>query len=29
LYHRKGTFLEIDVNGTQVNRIVGDGYEII
>lgn len=29
LYHRKGTYLEIDANGTQVNRIVGDGYEII
>jgi predicted chitinase len=27
--HRVGTFLEIDVNGTQVNRIVGDGYTII
>lgn len=29
LYHRKGTYLEIDANGSQVNRIVGDGYEII
>lgn len=29
LYHRKGTYLEIDANGTQVNRIVGDGYSII
>jgi predicted chitinase len=29
LYHRRGTFLEIDANGTQVNRIVGDGYHII
>ena len=29
LYHRKGTYLEIDANGTQVNRIVGDGYTII
>lgn len=29
LYHRKGTFIEIDTNGTQVNRIVGDGYSII
>lgn len=28
LYHKSGTFLEIDANGTQVNRIVGDGYEI-
>ena len=29
LAHRTGTFVEMDVNGTQVNRIVGDGYEII
>jgi hypothetical protein len=29
LYHTKGTFTEIDCNGTQVNKIVGDGYEII
>lgn len=28
LYHKSGTFMEIDANGTQVNRIVGDGYEI-
>ena len=28
-YHRKGTYFEIDANGTQVNRIVGDGYQII
>lgn len=28
-YHRKGTYIEIDPNGSQVNRIVGDGYEII
>ncbi len=28
LYHKKGTFTEIDHNGTRVNRIVGDGYEI-
>ena len=28
LYHRKGTFLDIDANGTQVNKIVGDGYTI-
>lgn len=27
--HRSGTFTEIDANGTQVNRIVGDGYEIL
>lgn len=28
-YHRKGTFEEIDSNGTKVTRIVGDNYEII
>lgn len=27
-YHRTGTFEEIDVNGSRVNRIVGDGFEI-
>jgi predicted chitinase len=29
LYHRKGTYLEVDPNGSRVQRIVGDGYEII
>jgi len=29
LHHKSGTFTEIDANGTQVNRIVGDGYEIL
>jgi predicted chitinase len=29
LYHKKGTSLDIDANGTQVNKIVGDGYTII
>lgn len=28
-YHRSGTYREIDSNGTLVNRIVGDSYEII
>ncbi len=28
LYHASGTFTEIDDNGSQVNRIVGDGFEI-
>ena len=28
LYHRKGTFTEIDKNGTRATRIVGDDYEI-
>lgn len=29
IYHKSGTFIEIDANGTQVNRIVGDNYEIL
>jgi predicted chitinase len=29
LYHRAGSFIDIDANGTMVKRIVGDGYEII
>ena len=29
IYHRKGTYTEIDPNGSQVNRIVGDGYYIM
>lgn len=29
LYHRQGTFIDVDANGTQVNKIVGDGYTII
>ena len=29
MYHRKGTFYEIDANGTRVTRIVGDDYEIL
>ena len=29
LYHKAGTFMEIDANGTKVNRIVGDNYEIL
>ena len=28
LYHKTGTFFEVDANGTQVNKIVGDGYAI-
>lgn len=28
-YHRSGTYSEIDANGTTVNRIVGDDYEIL
>lgn len=29
LYHKSGTFFEIDANGTEVKKIVGDGYEIL
>lgn len=28
LYHKIGTFLEIDHNGTQVNKVIGDGYTV-
>jgi predicted chitinase len=28
-YHRKGTFTEVDANGTEVTHIVGDRYTII
>ena len=28
-YHRKGTFTEVDANGSEVHHIVGDGYHII
>lgn len=29
LYHAKGTFFEIDSNGTKVEKIIGDNYEIL
>jgi GH24 family phage-related lysozyme (muramidase) len=29
IYHKAGTYTEIDCNGTQVNRIVGDSFEIL
>ena len=29
MYHKTGTFTDIDANGTQVNKIIGDGYTII
>lgn len=29
MYHKSGTFMEVDANGTKVNRIVGDNYEIL
>jgi predicted chitinase len=28
-YHRKGTFTEVDANGSEVRHIVGDSYHII
>lgn len=28
IYHKEGTFLDIDANGTMVKKIVGDSYEI-
>jgi len=28
-YHRKGTFTEVDANGSEVTHIVGDSYQII
>ena len=28
IYHSKGTFIEIDPNGSQINYIVGDGFYI-
>jgi len=28
-YHRKGTFTEVDPNGTEIHHIVGDSYTII
>ena len=29
LYHKAGTFIDVDANGTQVNKIIGDGYYIV
>ena len=28
-FHKSGTYREVDVNGTEVRRIVGDSYEIL
>ena len=28
-YHRKGTFTEVDPNGTEIHHIIGDSYTII
>ena len=29
VYHKAGTFIEIDVNGTMVRKVIGDNYEIV
>ncbi|NBO99973.1 MAG: hypothetical protein EBU90_07560 [Proteobacteria bacterium] len=29
VYHKTGTFIEIDVNGTMIRKVVGDNYEIL
>lgn len=29
VFHKKGTYLEIDINGSMVRKVVGDNYEII
>jgi hypothetical protein len=29
VYHKKGTYIEIDVNGSMVRKVVGDNYEVI
>ena len=28
IYHKKGTYIEIDINGTMVRKVVGDNYEV-
>lgn len=28
LFHKTGTYIEIDVNGTQVRKVVGENYEV-
>jgi hypothetical protein len=28
IYHKKGTYIEIDVNGTMVKKVIGDNYEV-
>ena len=29
IFHKKGTYIEIDVNGTMVRKVLGDNYEIL
>jgi hypothetical protein len=28
IYHKKGTYIEIDINGTMVKKVIGDNYEV-
>ena len=28
LYHKSGTYIEVDVNGTMVKKVIGDNYEV-
>jgi hypothetical protein len=28
IYHKKGTYIEIDINGTMVKKVIGDSYEV-
>ena len=28
IYHKKGTYIEIDINGTMVKKTIGDSYEV-
>jgi hypothetical protein len=29
IFHKKGTYIEIDVNGTMVRKVLGDNYEVL
>jgi hypothetical protein len=29
VFHKKGTYIEIDVNGSMVRKVIGDNYEIL
>lgn len=28
IYHKSGTYIEVDVNGTMVKKVIGDNYEV-
>ena len=28
IYHKSGTYIEIDINGTMVKKVIGDNYEV-